>query len=178
MNGKISDKIGDKIGDKIIKIFTDGSFKKLTKNTALCGYGVYFPNNEIKNIAKPFVKKPLTNQRAELYAIYKSLKQIKKKKIKYDEIIIYTDSEYSIKSLTVWNTNWENNDWKNAQGKPVMNQDIIKPIIKFLKKNENKIKFKHVRSHTGKQDFESLGNEMADKLANKGAMRDRNEGAV
>ena len=52
-----------------------------------------------------------------------------------------------------------------------MNQDIIKPIIKFLKKNKDKIKFKHVRSHTGKQDYESLGNEMADKLANEGAMR-------
>ena len=163
MNGKFGDKISDKIGNKIIKIFTDGSFKKLKKNTALCGYGVYFPNSEIKNIAKPFVKKPLT--------IYKSLKKITQKKIKYDEIIIYTDSEYSIKSLTIWYINWEQNDWKNAQGKPVMNQDIIKPIIKFLKKNKDKIKFKHVRSHTGKQDYESLGNDMADKLANEGAMK-------
>ena len=52
-----------------------------------------------------------------------------------------------------------------------MNQDIIRPIINILKDNLGKIKFKHVNSHTGKQDFESLSNEMADKLANEGAMK-------
>ena len=44
-------------------------------------------------------------------------------------------------------------------------------IISLYKENEGKIKFKHVNSHTGKQDFESLSNEIADKLANEGAMK-------
>ena len=52
-----------------------------------------------------------------------------------------------------------------------MNQDIIKPIIKIIKNYNGKIKFTHVNSHTGKQDFESLSNEMADKLANEGAYK-------
>lgn len=156
---------------KIIKIFTDGSFKKLKNNEVLCGYGIYFPNGELDNVSRPFIHEPLTNQRAELYAILKSLRNIEKEKIKYDEIMIYTDSEYSIKSLTLWFKNWEQNKWKNAKGQPVMNQDIIRPIIDILKKNQNKIKFKHVNSHTGKQDFESLSNEMADKLANEGAVK-------
>jgi ribonuclease HI len=156
---------------KTIKIFTDGSFKKLKNNKALCGYGIYFPNGELDNVSRPFIHEPLTNQRAELYAILKSLRNLEKYKVKYDELIIYTDSEYSIKSLTIWYKNWEQNKWKNAKGQAVMNQDIIRPIINILKANENKIKFKHVNSHTGKQDFESLANEMADKLANEGAMK-------
>jgi ribonuclease HI len=156
---------------KTIKIFTDGSFKKLKNTKALCGYGIYFPNGELDNVSRPFIHEPLTNQRAELYAILKSLRNLEKEKINYDEVIIYTDSEYSIKSVTIWYKTWEKNKWKNAKGQAVMNQDIIRPIINILKDNLGKIKFKHVNSHTGKQDFESLSNEMADKLANEGAMK-------
>ncbi len=162
---------------KIIEIFTDGSFKKLKNKQVLCGYGIYFPNGELDNVSRAFIHEPLTNQRAELYAILKALRNLEKEKIKYDEVMIYTDSEYSIKSLTIWYKKWEKNKWKSAKGESVMNQDIIRPIIKILekKKKENngvdKINFTHVRSHTGKQDYESLSNEMADKLANEGALR-------
>ncbi len=155
----------------MIKIFTDGSFKKLKNKKILCGYGIYFPNGELDNVSRPFIHEPLTNQRAELYAILKALRNIEKNKIEFDSIIIYTDSEYSIKSVTEWYKSWEKNNWKNAKGQAVMNQDIIRPLIKILKSYSGKIKFQHVNSHTGKQDFESLSNEMADKLANEGAMK-------
>ena len=150
-------------------IFTDGSYiKHLNK----CGYGVLFPNKEYKNISRKFKYEPLTNQRAELYAILKSLRKIKDEKIAFDSITLYTDSEYSIKSITEWYKSWEKNNWKNAKGQKVMNQDIIRPIIKLVYGYYlDKIKFKHVNSHTGKQDFESLSNEMADKLANEGALK-------
>lgn len=155
---------------KEIKVFTDGSFKKMSIGTA-CGYGVYFPNGELPNIGRAFKHTPLTNQRAELYAIYKALRVIIKSNIKWEFIHIYTDSEYSIKSLTEWVKNWEKNNWKNAKGDDVLNQDIIKPIYKVLKKYKNKVKFTHVRSHTGQQNFESISNDMADKLANEGAFK-------
>jgi len=154
-----------------IKIFTDGSFKKLKNKQVLCGYGIFFPNGELPNVSRPFIHEPLTNQRAELYAILKSLRNIIKEGKNYDEIHIYTDSEYSIKSLTEWYKNWEKNNWINSKKEPVLNQDIIKPIIKIIKSYNGKIKFTHVNSHTGKQDFESLSNEMADKLANEGAYK-------
>lgn len=158
--------------NKNIKIFTDGSFKKLKNKKVICGYGIYFPNGETDNVSRPFIHAPLTNQRAELYAILKSLRKIKEEEISFDSITIYTDSEYSIKSLTEWCKTWELNDWKNAKGQKVMNQDIIRPIIKLLEGYyKGKVKFKHVNSHTGKQDFESLSNEVADKLANDGAWK-------
>jgi len=46
-----------------------------------------------------------------------------------------------------------------------------KKIDKMLQKYKGLIKFTHVRSHTGKQDPHSLGNEQADKLATSGAMK-------
>jgi len=59
--------------DKIIA-FTDGSCCKKKFSTA-CGYGVYFPNKELANISRPLTLFPLTNQRAELCAIYKCIKK-------------------------------------------------------------------------------------------------------
>ena len=68
----------------IVVVYTDGSFIK-NKGGVKCGYGVYFPNNEISNISKKFTKAPLTNQRAELYAIYKAIKKVSKK-LKFNKL--------------------------------------------------------------------------------------------
>ena len=42
---------------------------------------------------------------------------------------------------------------------------MIQPISRILKNNRDKIKFIHVRSHTGGKSFEAIGNDKADKLA-------------
>ena len=148
-----------------IIIFTDGSY---IKNGNLCGYGIHFPNTEFKDIGKPFTKNPRTNQRAELYAIYKAIKIVSKHNINLD-IKIYTDSEYSIKSLTIWIKNWKKNNWIASTGKPVLNLDIIQKIDKLMNNHIGKIKFQHVRAHTGKTDYESIHNDITDKLAKQGA---------
>lgn len=150
-----------------IKMFTDGSCMKNGLFNK-CGYGVYFPDKEVSNISKPFVHEPLTNQRSELYAIYKGIKRVKKH-CTFNKLIIYSDSEYSIKSLTEWITNWKKNGWKTANKKPVLNVDIIKKIDRYMQKYEGKIIFHHVKSHTGKLDALSIGNDKADELAKAGA---------
>ena len=153
-----------------IIVFTDGSYSK-KNNKILCGYGVYFPNKEIPNISAPLTTKPLTSQRAELYAIYAALKAIEKYMLEIKnygkKIIIYSDSQYSIKSLTIWIKKWKNNNWKSTTGKNVKNTDIIRAIDDCLGKKN--VIFKHVRSHTEKTDFNSKGNEYADILAKTGA---------
>jgi ribonuclease HI len=154
--------------EKILKIFTDGACKNNGKSNALAGIGVYFPNKEYKDISKPFVHPPITNQRAELYAIYKAVKAFRDDADNYTEIIIYTDSNYSIKCLTEWVKSWIKNNWNTSGNKKVMNRDIIKPLYEMIKKYKQ-IKFIHVRSHTGKQDELSLGNSVADDLAVNGA---------
>src|SRR3989338_8252712 len=150
-------------------VFTDGSYKK-PKTGILCGYGIHFPNKEFPDVSKKFTKTPLTNQRAELYAIYKAIKIVSKGVI-FSKLTIYTDSEYSIKSLTIWINKWIQNGWKTANNKPVLNVDIIKKIHKLMSKHENKIELIHVRSHTGKKDFISIGNDVADTLASIGASK-------
>lgn len=146
-----------------IEVYTDGSYRK-SKYGEACGYGIYFPNKELKNVAAPFTKGKLTNNRAELYAIYQAIIKIRKK-YKFDMIKIYTDSQYSMKSLTEWIIKWKKNNWKKANNKPVDNQDIIKKIDKYLQKYKNKIIISWVKAHTGIDD----NNSKADKLANLGA---------
>ena len=149
---------------KSIIIFTDGACSKNGKKNATAGIGIHFPNKEFNDISEVFNLTPVTNQRAELYAIYVALKKVTEAP-NFNKAIIYSDSQYSIKSVTLWIKNWEKNDWKTANGQTVKNQDIIKPINDILKKHKRKITFKHVRSHTGDTTFEALSNEKADKLA-------------
>jgi ribonuclease HI len=149
-----------------VLIFTDGSYIAKLKR---CGYGVLFPNKEFENISRKFTHLPLTNQRAELYAIYKGIKTVQKNDINLN-IKIYTDSEYSIKSLTIWIKDWKKKGWKSSTGKDVMNQDLIKKIDSIIENHKGRIEFQHVRAHTGKQDFESINNDIVDKLAKNGGI--------
>lgn len=150
-------------------VFTDGSCIKGKNKQPQCGYGIYFPNKELKNISRRFIREPLTNQRAELYAIYKAIKCIEEN-LTFNKIHIYSDSEYSIKSLTEWIISWKKNNWKGSTGKQVLNQDLIKKIDKKMQKH--KITMTHVRAHTGKQDNLSLCNAEADRLATEGAKKE------
>jgi len=75
--------------------------------------------------------------------------------------------------MTEWIFNWKQNGWKTSNNKQVSNQDLLTKIDKYMNKAtiKNKIKFHHIRAHTGKQDFYSLGNEEADELAKKGGLQ-------
>lgn len=154
---------------KNIIIFTDGACSANGKQTAKAGIGIHFPNGEFNDVSKSFEEIPITNQRAELSAIKNAL-DMTVNDSSINEIIIYSDSLYSIKSLTEWINNWEKNNWKNANKKPVKNLDLIRPIHSVLKDHKNKIKFIHVRSHTNGKTFEAIGNDKADKLACNGAL--------
>ena len=157
----------DKKYISVIDIYTDGSLRR-TRDGIICGYGIYFPNRELKNVAAPFNDGKLTNNRAELYAIYRAIARVKKR-YTFDTINIYTDSEYSQKSLTVWIKNWKKNNWQTSNRKPVVNQDIIRKIDRYLETYKGKINIQWVRAHTGRNDIHSINNSEADRLANKGA---------
>ncbi len=75
-----------------------------------------------------------------------------------------------MKSVTLWINKWKENNWKNAKGKSVENQDIIKKIDKYLQTYSGKYVIKWLPSHTGNNDQHSIGNSIADRLAKQGAM--------
>jgi len=147
-----------------VEVYTDGSFRK-KGNNVYCGYGVYFPDKNIysKKIGRKFTHSPITGNRAELYAILKTLNICniicKKKNIKH--LKIYSDSEYSVKTINKWYKEWLKN------GKDYKNKDIIDDIMLLIKEVSFNVEIIHVRSHIGIE-----GNEIADKLAKKGANRE------
>ncbi len=148
--------------DKII-VYTDGSCMR-KKDHIFCGYGVYYPNGEIKNISKPFTQsKPVTHQGAELYAIYKAIKKVVKA-YAFNKLMVYTDSQYSIDCVTKWIVEWKKNNWKTSKNKDVLHSKIIKNIDKYLSDYSGKIEIKYVPT-------KSEGNIDADELAKSGALQ-------
>lgn len=155
-----------------LEIYTDGSLVKKGENT-YCGYGIYFPNHEYKSISRKFTHEPITNNRAELYAILKSivisniinLGRIKNNQPEIKLVNIYTDSEYSVKTFNEWLPKWKKSK------KEYKNPDIIDEIETHIAIAPFKIIMKHVRAHTGKTDIHSMSNNIVDELAKKGAFR-------
>ncbi len=158
-----------------ITVFTDGSCLTDKDKKVYAGYGIYFPNNEIKSVSRPFLLEPITSQRAELYAIHVAIIKIVTELSSFDSVTIFTDSEYSIKSLTEWVYCWAENGWKKADKKPVKNRDIMEKLYKLLLQHKDKIKFVHVKAHTNQQDPLSIGNSIVDKLALRGAKKSSNK---
>jgi ribonuclease HI len=147
-----------------INIYTDGSCINNGQEDAVGGYGVYYEDDYKKNISKKLKNKEgykITNNRAELKAILSGLEKVEKEIEDGKEIVIHTDSMYSIQVLT--NKNTYN---KIKKGKEVPNKDYVKKGYEIIKEYSN-IKFHHVLAHTGKKDNYSIGNDKADKLANE-----------
>jgi ribonuclease HI len=155
-----------------LEIYTDGSLVKKDCKT-YCGYGIYFPNQEYKPISRKFTHEPITNNRAELYAILKSivisniinLERIKNNQEEIRLVNIYSDSEYSVKTFNEWLPKWKKNKKEYA------NPDIINEIEKHIEMAPFKVIMKHVRAHTGKTDIHSISNDIVDELAKRGAFR-------
>jgi ribonuclease HI len=155
-----------------LEIYTDGSLVKKGGNT-YCGYGIYFPNQEYKSISRKFTHEPITNNRAELYAILKSivlaniinLKRIENNQPEIKLVNIYSDSEYSVKTFNEWLPKWK------KTSKKYKNSDIINEIEEHISIAPFKVIMKHVRAHTGKTDIHSISNNIVDELAKKGAFR-------
>jgi ribonuclease HI len=155
-----------------ITAYTDGSLMRKGKNV-YCGYGVYFLNDVYKSISRKFTHEPITNNRAELYAILKAIIITNiidnKRKLgnlpRINKLTIYSDSEYSVKTYNEWLPKWLKTK------KEYMNADIIDETMEHMKNASFKIVLIHIRAHTGKNDPHSLANEIVDDLAKKGAMR-------
>lgn len=82
----------------------------------------------------------------------------------YSSLLVRTDSNLLIQSMTQWIKGWKKNGWKKRDGSPVLNIDLVKQLDGLM--NRITVKFEHVSAHIG-----IFGNEMADKLAREGACK-------
>ena len=172
---------------KYVNVFTDGSSfdnsRKQTKNTA-GGIGVFWGMGDKRNLYEPFYIKPITNNRAELYAVIKAIEIFSVTQDKRSNgkcvLKIHTDSMLLVNTMTKWIHGWKKRGWKKADGKKPMNLDLICHLNHLIEKNFNKFKveFQHVRAHKkepkekkGIKYFYWFGNNQADMLAKKGSIK-------
>lgn len=168
-----------------ITVFTDGACSNNGRANAKAGIGLYFENTKethsenVKSVLKHFFPHlhgiKVTNNIAELLAIYKALYMIVDNVPHHNfKVIIKTDSMYCINIFTKWYKGWQKKNWVTANGKPVLNKEIIIEIIKFVEALPN-IEFIHIPAHTqappknGDKYDEWYGNSKADQMAVLGA---------
>jgi len=153
----------------MIKVWTDGSSINNGKKNAKAGVGVWFgDDHDPRNVSEPLRGSEQTNNRAELTAIMRALEILLVSSSTDKEIVILSDSMYSINALTIWIKNWIKNDWKTSNKKPVKNKDLIQRIHQLMKRFPN-LRFQHIKAHTTKMDPDTVGNRIADLLAINGA---------
>lgn len=172
LNNIHDDIINLKLQKEKITIFTDGACTNNGRTSARAAYAVYFPDFPDLCISKKLITEP-TNQRAELSAILSAIRLIKQnKELFFDkEIVIYTDSMYSVNCITVWSKEWQKNGWKGSNKKPIKNVELISAILDDLKTIDIIIKFEHTFSHTTEPKGDPikykiwLGNKIVDQMA-------------
>jgi ribonuclease HI len=148
-----------------MRIFTDGACAGNGRAGAKAGFAVWFPEARHLSCAERLpATDSQTNQRAELSAIHRAVVLLDDGGFHDEDLVIYTDSDYSIKCLTQWLTGWVSRGWKTAEGKDVLHQDLIKDTSSRLAKFKSH-RFVHVRAHTGGEDDLSKQNDVVDRMA-------------
>ena len=148
-----------------MRVFTDGSCIGNGRKGAKAGFAVWFPDNKDWSCSERLPDNHAqTNQRAELAAIHRAVSILDQHGIYDEDVVIYTDSDYSIKCLTVWIPGWVSRGWKTSEGKSVLHQDLIRDTSARLAKFKSH-RFHHVRAHTGGGDDLSVNNDIVDRMA-------------
>lgn len=83
-----------------------------------------------------------SNQVAELLGILHVLLQNPK-----GPLTIQMDSQYALNVTEKWATGWARRNWVKADGKPVMNQHIIEPLLELRLARKDPVKFQWVKGH-------------------------------
>ena len=112
--------------DKVI-IYTDGAAKG---NPGRAGWGAIFLVSD-KVIEIGGGVEHATNNQMELTAPIKALKHIKNKFTNIKHIEIISDSKYVILGITEWIFDWQKNNWRNANRKPVLNRELWEELYKL-----------------------------------------------
>jgi ribonuclease HI len=136
-----------------IKIYTDGAAKG---NPGRAGWGaVLLVNDKVIEIGDGV--EHATNNQMELTAPIEALKYIRKNDIN-STVEIVSDSKYVILGITEWIFNWQKNNWRNANKKPVLNRELWEELYELT---ENlKSKWTYVKGHN-----EDKYNDRADEIA-------------
>jgi len=140
----------------MIKIYTDGS---CIGNPGPGGWAAVILDGKNEKIISGN-KNNTTNNQMELLAAIKGLSNFNKKK----SFKIFTDSNYVKDGITKWIKNWEKNNWKTSNKKPVKNQELWKKLDKLVKFHN--VKWEWIKGHST-NIYNNLADELARKVAEK-----------
>lgn len=154
--------------DYDICVYTDGGCINNGSDKAVAGIGIYFNDNDTRNVSERLEGKQ-TNNTAEMIAIIRAYDILENEINEGKKILFCTDSIYAKRCCTTY-------------GKKIAEQNFPPQTLnlRYIRNAYNKfngkdnIMFLHVRSHTNKQDKHSIGNSKADELASKSMGRTPN----
>lgn len=159
-------------------VFTDGAVPSNGRQDAVGGIGIFWdddhPDNVSECIRSSTLGRKVTNNAMELLAIKKALEISHKRK--HTSLIIYTDSTYSQKALTLWYIGWKKRGWLTPKNRPPENLDLIKDIRARMDKLNVEIRFcpshrKPPHDITSVEYSVWYGNHKADSLASDACSR-------
>jgi ribonuclease HI len=85
-----------------------------------------------------------TNQRMEVTAVLRALQSLE------GPLHVVSDSTYVVNCFrNRWWVGWKRRGWRNAQGKPVANQDLWKELLDLALDPSRPVTFEWVKGHSG-----------------------------
>jgi ribonuclease HI len=141
-------------------VYTDGACSKNGTHAASAGIGIFFGENDPRNVSEKLIGKQ-TNNLAELTSIMKTHAIIRPDLLSGKKVAIFTDSEYAIKCVSTYGEKCYKQNW-NVD---IPNKELVKTAYELYKDDSDNVRFIHIRAHTQKTDIHSIGNDQADKLA-------------
>ncbi|CDU25804.1 related to Ribonuclease H [Sporisorium scitamineum] len=144
-------------------VYCDGSSIGNGKANARAGWGVFFEDPDLHHLneSRRLPGPAQTNNRAELMAIIRAIQLCPNDG---RQLLIMSDSQYSMNAVTKWLPNWKKRGFKTALGEDVQNQDLIMQLDREMDSRYPRPKLEYVKGHAGID-----GNEIVDRMAKYGA---------
>jgi len=142
-------------------VYTDGACSNNGRENAMAGIGIFLGQDDPRNVSE-LVEGKQSNNTAELTALIKTWPIIEKDVLDGKKVTIVSDSIYAIRCVSSYGEKCAQNCWK----KDIPNKELVKMAYEIYKNHKN-IDFMHIKAHTDNKDVHSIGNDGADRLANK-----------
>lgn len=157
---------------EVVKLVTDGAFSKAHKERpSVGGWAVAAQWRGHLKLTFGF-EENITSNQMELMAIRVALESLVTGDTK--DVVLFSDSEYCVKSLNMWIRGWKKNGWVNSQAQPVKNRDYFEAIdIELTRvRKTRKVSLVWVRGHSDHSDNPiHVCNCMVDDLAKQAKIK-------
>lgn len=87
-------------------------------------------------------------------------------------LAIYTDSDWTAKAATVWLPVWQQQDWKNSEGRKIAHLQTWVRVTERLLARTGPTQISHVKGHQKNNTEVAFWNDQADLIAKEAALND------